>query len=76
MLKAYDNENLYKEVSKEDLLKVLHYFQKYRSLGPEGWTIEFFMDFFNLLGEDPLWVIEDVMCVERFLRTSIQPLLN
>ena len=34
-------------------------FQKDKTSGPDGWTIEFFLDLFELLGEDLLRVIED-----------------
>ena len=37
---------------------VLHKFAKDKSLGPDGWTIEFFLAFFDILGKDLLEVVE------------------
>jgi hypothetical protein len=38
-----DNRLLMEEVSEEELKEVLHSFQKDKSPGPDGWTIEFFL---------------------------------
>ena len=43
------------EVSEGELKEVLQRFQKDKSSGPDGWTIEFFIDLFDLLGG--LWRI-------------------
>ena len=53
------NRDLMKEVSKEELKKVMGSFQKDKSPGPDGWTIDFFLDLFDILGKDLLQVIED-----------------
>jgi hypothetical protein len=45
--------------SKEELWKVLKYFAKDKILGPDGWTIEFFLHFFEFVGEALLKVVED-----------------
>ena len=42
-----------KEVSEEELKEVLGSFQKDKSPGTDGWTIEFFLDLFEIL-EGPL----------------------
>jgi hypothetical protein len=55
-----DNERMFMSVTKEELLYVLSTFKKDRSLGLDGWTVEFFLDFFDLLGEDLLQVVEEV----------------
>jgi len=49
-----DNEMLMAEVSKEELKGILHSFQKDKILGPNGWTIEFFLVFLELIGDDHL----------------------
>jgi len=46
-------------ITKEELLYVMSSFKKDRSLGLDGWTIELFLDFFDLLGEDLLQVVEE-----------------
>jgi hypothetical protein len=51
---------MFKPVSKEELLHVLTTFKKDKSLGPDRWTVEFYLSFFELLGEDLLWVVEEV----------------
>ena len=53
------NRDLMKEVSEEELKEVLGSFQKDKSPGPDGWTIEFFLDLFEILGRDLLQVVED-----------------
>jgi hypothetical protein len=45
--------------SKEELWKVLKEFAKDKSPGPYGWTVEFFLHFFELVGEELLEVVED-----------------
>lgn len=47
------------EASDEELKEVLQSFQKDKSPRPDGWTIELFLDLFDLLGEDLLEVVED-----------------
>ena len=47
------------EVSEEELKCVLSSFQKDRSPGPDSWTIEFFLELYDLLGQDLLQVVND-----------------
>jgi hypothetical protein len=54
-----DNGNLMEEVSKEELKEVIHSFQHDKSPRPDGWTIEFYLGFFELVGEDLLEVVEE-----------------
>jgi hypothetical protein len=54
-----ENISLIEEVSKEELKEVLHSFQKYKIPGPDGWTIEFFIGFYELIGADILQVVEE-----------------
>ena len=46
-------------VSKEELEGVLKWFKKDKSAGPDGWPIEFFIHFFELMNNDLLIMIED-----------------
>jgi hypothetical protein len=45
--------------TKMELWEVLKSFAKDKSLGPDGWTVEFFLYFFDLVGDDLLEVVED-----------------
>jgi hypothetical protein len=54
-----DNRLLMEEVSEEELKEVLHSFQKDKSPGPYGWTIEFFMGLYDFLRHDMLKLVED-----------------
>ena len=56
---AEDNLMLMEMVSKEELKAVLHSFQKDKSPSPDGWTIEFFLGLYDLIGGDLLRVMED-----------------
>jgi hypothetical protein len=54
-----DNRLLMEEVMEKELLEVLHSFQKDKIPGPDGWTIEFFLGCYEILGQDLLKMIED-----------------
>jgi hypothetical protein len=45
-----DNEELMAEVTEGGLLEVMHSFQNDRSSGPDGWPIELYLGFYDLLG--------------------------
>jgi hypothetical protein len=51
--------DLYKPVTLLELKAVLEHFKKERSPGPDGWTSEFFIFFFDLVGDDLLQMVED-----------------
>jgi len=53
------NMHLMREASEEELKEVLLSFQKDKSPGPDGWSIEFFLELFEILGVDLLKVVED-----------------
>jgi hypothetical protein len=42
-----------------EIKSTLQKFKKERSPGPDGWTSEFFLHFFDLVGEDLLQMVED-----------------
>ena len=54
-----ENLSLMEEVTKEELKLALQSFQKDKSPGPDGWTIEFFIELYELLGDDILKVVEN-----------------
>jgi hypothetical protein len=43
------NRDLFVEVTEEELKEMLHNLQKDKSPGPDGWTVEFYLGFFELL---------------------------
>jgi len=53
------NQKLMGEVTEKELSEVLHSFQKDKSPGPDGWPIEFFLGFLDLVGRDLLAVVEE-----------------
>jgi hypothetical protein len=50
---------LYKPVTLTEIKDILSLFKKERSPGPDGWTSEFFIFFFDLVGVDLLQLVED-----------------
>ena len=50
-----------------ELQKVLHSFQKDKSLGPNGWSVEFFMGLYDIFGGNLLRVVEDSWQYSRML---------
>jgi hypothetical protein len=54
-----DNVRLLEEVSKDKLQKVMHSFQKDKSHGPDGWSIEFFLGFYEIIEDNLMRFIEE-----------------
>eukprot|EP01018_Ginkgo_biloba_P000430 Gb_04206 [translate_table: standard] len=54
-----DNKILMDEISKYELKEVLVSFQKDKSLGPDGWPVEFFIGFSEVIEEELMRVIEE-----------------
>jgi hypothetical protein len=50
---------LEKVVSKDEIYEILRGFAKDKSPGPDGWTVEFFLSFFELVGQDLLDMVEE-----------------
>jgi hypothetical protein len=46
-------------VTLEEIQSTLKGFSSSKSLGSDGWTIEFFQEFFDLLGNDILDMVEE-----------------
>jgi len=60
-------EVLKEEVFENELPKVLHCFQKDKSTGPKGWLVEFFLGFYELIGDEFI----RVEILEAFISTFI-----
>jgi len=54
-----ESDEVSKAVSRVELEKVINEMPKDKSLGPDGWTQEFFSAFFELVNDDLLRVIEE-----------------
>jgi hypothetical protein len=54
-----DQRLLEQVVTKEEILGFIRGFSKDKSLGPDGWTIDFFLFLFELIGRDLLDVVEE-----------------
>eukprot|EP00253_Pinus_taeda_P016805 PITA_16805 len=52
-------EALFTLVTSGELEGTLKWFEKDKSPGPDGWTIEFYLAFYDLLGQDLLKVVEE-----------------
>eukprot|EP00253_Pinus_taeda_P034308 PITA_34308 len=59
MFDANQNNILYSAVFEEELLATMKYFQKDKCPGPDGWTIDFFIHFFDLFKSDILNLVEE-----------------
>jgi hypothetical protein len=59
MVSEEDARLLEKPCSLEDLLNILKDFSKDKSPGPDGWTVEFFLHYFELVGEDLLGMVDE-----------------
>jgi len=53
-----ESDDLTKEVTMEELEATIKWFKKDKSPGPDGWTIEFCIAFFDILGNDLLKIVE------------------
>jgi hypothetical protein len=51
-----DNKALYGEILINELQVIIGTFKRDKILGPDGWNVDFYKDFFELLGEDLLKV--------------------
>ena len=53
-------EDLNAPVTMGEIEGVLKWFKKDKILGPDGWTIEFYLTFFDIISKELLQVIEDI----------------
>jgi hypothetical protein len=68
MVNDDENAQLFKEISSEELVVVMSSFQKEKSLGSDGWPIEFFIDLYDVVGLDLLRMVEEVQQYGRISR--------
>lgn len=59
MLNHNLNEYILQAISLEELSFALKYFQRDKSPRPDGWPSEFFLEFFDVTGEDLLNMVEE-----------------
>lgn len=59
MFDEKQNDLLYAKVTEEELLLIMKSFQKDKSSGPDGRTIDFFIRFFDILKSDILNMVEE-----------------
>jgi len=59
IVSAEDVTTLEKPCTVEGILEVLKGFTKDKSLGPDVWTVEFFLNFFDLVASDLLEAVEE-----------------
>ena len=50
---------LMKKVSEEEIKETLLSFQMYKIPGPDGWTVEFFLAGYDIIGPDLLQLVEE-----------------
>ena len=53
------NDELIKYIPEEEITQVLHSFQKGKSPSPDGFTLEFFLGFHDLIKKDVLGVVQE-----------------
>ena len=53
------NEEMTKEITEEEIRHTLQSFQKGKSPGPDGFTLEFYLGFYDLLKKDLLEVVRE-----------------
>lgn len=58
-----EEDDLTKAVTLEELEATLKWFKKDKSPRPDGWSIEFYLAFFDIIGEDLLKVVEDTRII-------------
>lgn len=59
MFEEEENSRLYAAVSGEELLSVMKSFKKDKCPGPDGWTIDIFIHFFEMMKNDILGMVEE-----------------
>lgn len=59
MFNEEQNISLFQPVFENELLEVMKYFKKDKSPSPDGWTIEFYLHFFDFLKNDILGMVEE-----------------
>lgn len=60
MFDEAQNEDIERSVTLEELQSILKLFKRSKSLGPNGWPIELYLEFFNIIGEDIRKVLNEI----------------
>jgi hypothetical protein len=68
---ALEVQELEKRVTKDEVFEVIKGFSRDKSPGPDGWTVEFYHCFFELVGQDLVDMVE-----ETRLKGEIIPSIN
>ena len=61
------NEELTKEISEEEIRHTLHSFQKGKISGLDGFTVEFYLGFYDLIKKDILEVVRESQESGKFM---------
>jgi len=59
MVKEEEVKDLEKPCTKEEILEVLKGFTKEKSPRPDGWSVKFYLHYFDLVGQDLLDIVEE-----------------
>jgi hypothetical protein len=59
-LSEEEAKELFLPVTSRELKSILFHFKKEKSPGPDGWTVEFFTHFFDLIIEELLALVESI----------------
>lgn len=59
MMNEEEAFNLYQSVTLEEVKEVMFLFKKEKSMGLDGWIVELFTHFFDLVGEDLLAMVKE-----------------
>lgn len=59
MFDAEENEDLFCPTSLEEVFEALKYFTRDKCPGPNRWTFEFFLHFFDIMGQHILDIVEE-----------------
>lgn len=59
MFNDEEGMDIFRDVTLQDVENTLHGFAKDKSPGPDGWTVEIFIHFFDIMGEDIRLAVEE-----------------
>ena len=58
LIEKEDVDRFLEPITIQEVEAILKGFKKDKILGPDGWPVEFFLDFFYLIGEELVLVVE------------------
>lgn len=59
MFNEASNEEFYNAINQEDILPILKTFTRDKRLGPDAWTVELFLQFYDTMGLELLSMVEE-----------------